>query len=457
MKLNWFSPLPPARTGIAEYTAQVLPALCARAEVTLWTEQAEWDEALQAHAEVRRYKPGEMRWSELNRADATFYHMGNNPSFHYGIWLTSRRHPGIVVLHDTRLHHFFAGVYRERWRDRDGYVAEMERLYGERGRHTAERFWTTPGGPEHIAETYPLTPLALENSLGALVHTREAFETLRKDARWPLMYAPLPFTARPLKKNGERHKRARVRQSPPAASSPRGVPSPFKLITFGYISPNRRLDALLEALAGMKEKEDLRLDVYGEVWNESYLRERVQSLGLEKVVTLHGFVSDAELDEALDAADLAVNLRFPTMGESSLTQLRIWEHALPTLVTAVGWYRHLPEEAVLFVRPQSEIADIQKHLRALFAAPARLAEMGRRGRRTLEARHSPEVYAESLIAFAARGESLRRRAAAQSLTERVGAELGVWTTRETSSGAFKRVGEAILPFVAGDEKHAPGE
>src|SRR5204863_631305 len=37
MKLNWFSPLPPAATDLAHFTMRVLPALSQRADVTLWT------------------------------------------------------------------------------------------------------------------------------------------------------------------------------------------------------------------------------------------------------------------------------------------------------------------------------------------------------------------------------------------------------------------------------------
>src|SRR5439155_4075393 len=56
MKLNWFSPLPPAKTDIAHYTARILPALRAHAEVTLWTDQKDWDESLNLNAKVRRYR-----------------------------------------------------------------------------------------------------------------------------------------------------------------------------------------------------------------------------------------------------------------------------------------------------------------------------------------------------------------------------------------------------------------
>src|SRR3712207_5618000 len=107
MKINWFSPLPPAKTDIAHCTARVLPALAERARVTLWTDEASWDPGLERYAAVRRYRPDAPPWTELNRADANVYHIGNNYLFHGSIWQVSRRLPGIVVMHDVRLHDFF--------------------------------------------------------------------------------------------------------------------------------------------------------------------------------------------------------------------------------------------------------------------------------------------------------------------------------------------------------------
>ena len=62
MRLNWFSPLPPAKSGIADYTFGILPELSSRAEVTLWTDRAGWDSRLEKYAEVRHYRPDRMDW-----------------------------------------------------------------------------------------------------------------------------------------------------------------------------------------------------------------------------------------------------------------------------------------------------------------------------------------------------------------------------------------------------------
>src|SRR5262249_45365079 len=130
MKLNWFSPLPPAPTDIAHYTSRILPALSDVAEVTLWTTKRRWSRSLEEFAEVRRYDLNRPPWRELNRADMSFYNIGNNPRFHFSIWHMSGAHPGVVVLHDHSLHHFFDWVYREHYQSRKLYLSVMEELYG---------------------------------------------------------------------------------------------------------------------------------------------------------------------------------------------------------------------------------------------------------------------------------------------------------------------------------------
>jgi SAM-dependent methyltransferase/glycosyltransferase involved in cell wall biosynthesis len=415
MILNWFSPLPPATTDIAHYTGRILPALRKRAEVILWTDQAEWDPRLETYAEVRRYQPEQMPWVELNHGDMSIYHIGNNRLFHGSLWQVSRHHPGVVVLHDLCLHNFFAGLYRDQWQDHDGYVMQMERHYGQVGRQDAEAFWGGQLTIENMMERYPLTLLAVENALGVLVHSEDGLDKLTRMLLGPVTYARLPYHASP-----------RSLREPHAAASVCVAGPPYRIVIFGYIYINRRLDAVLEAIAGLPEREKFRLDIYGQIWDSDHVRARIEALGLQVLVTSHGFVPEVELDKAMAAAHLAINLRYPTMGEASGSQLRIWDHALPSLVTRRGWYAKLPHDSVAFVTPEHEVADIQTHLRAFLADPERFARMGERGRRILEEHHAPEVYAQAVVDLAAAAHGFRLHAAARELAKRVDAEMRVW-------------------------------
>ena len=107
MRVGYFSPLPPARTGVADYSLALLPAL------------------------------GELCDVRVNSADADvcLYHLGNN-QIHRDIYIEALRRPGVAVLHDAVLHHFFLG-----WLDRKAYLDEFVYNYGEFCRDQAADLW----------------------------------------------------------------------------------------------------------------------------------------------------------------------------------------------------------------------------------------------------------------------------------------------------------------------------
>ena len=439
MKINWFSPLPPARTDIAHYTARILPALAREAEVTLWTHQGDWDGALETDARVRRIDLRRPPWPELNGAEVNFYNIGNNPLYHGAIWQTSLLQPGIVVLHDFRLHHFFDGIYRAQRRDLKGYMTVMGFYYGEEGRRAARESYMNHGRDiDHMARLFPLTRLALRNAFGVVTHTREAYEDLRSEPGLLAAYAPLPFPAQAARREH---------------SIKRDDAQSFRLIVFGHIGRNRRLEALLEALARHPARDRFRLDIYGEVEEGSILRSRIRKLELKRYVAMHGFVPEAELERALSAADLAVNLRYPTVGEASGSQLRIWAHQLPALVTRVGWYSTLPDDVVAHVRPEQEVADIIEHLSALLNDPARLRGMGERGRELLEREHAPPDYARTLMELAGEAQIFRARASGFKLARRAASLMSRWI-KDDSTGemATTRVAEQIHSLACGKDE-----
>ncbi|MGH7998410.1 MAG: glycosyltransferase [Brasilonema sp.] len=427
MKLNWFSPLPPTKTDIAGYTVRILPALRNYAEIVLWTDQVSWSSELQYYADIRSYQLDKMPWTDINQADLNIYNIGNNSLIHSNIWQISCQCPGLVVLHDFHLHDFFAGLYKNQLCDPHNYLSQMRRYYGCEGEKAAELFWNGALTSEFMAEHYPLTLLAVENAVGFITHNQEFYNSFKEKNRWFVGYAPLPYTSQ-----FNLLKRDKVSNKPP-----------YKLVIFGHIGTNRRVDVFLEALSQLSNKNDFRLNIYGQLWDATYIRQRIQELGLESLVTIQGFVEEIELDTALANSHLAINLRYPTMGEASGSQLRIWSHSLPSIVTQVGWYAQLPENTVAFVRPKHEIEDIQKHLQSFLANPQQWVEMGRNGRRVLEQQHTPEAYAQAIVNFAKKAQSFRRCLQAYKLVERVGENISLWSSSELSDTEIRRVAEAI--------------
>jgi len=429
MRLNWFSPLPPARNGVAEWAGHVLPAVCRRADVVLWTDQAARQLPPGVTAEVRHFQPGALPWAEVQRADLSVYHVGNNAACHAGIWQVSRRHPGVVVLHDLCLPHLFIDHFRQR-NDFAGYREEMERFYGDTGGWLAPRVWDHRVPPDYLSDRCPHTELAVEGALGVLVHSPAAYEALRPAMRWPLAYQPLAY-----------------RLTRPAAPAAKGG-EPYRLIVFGHIGTNRCLDSVLEALARFRDGGRFHLHVCGPLWDENHVKGRVKALDLRRCVTLHGYVGDRDLDAALAASHLAINLRNPTMGEASLSQLRLWDHALPALVSRTGWYATLSPTAVAHVDPGAEVEDLCRYLEAFLRDPASFAGMGVEGRTWLEQYHAPDLYADGLLRLCEEAKAYRPRAVSYYLAGRVAAEMSAWAGRHAEA-LSEQVAGPIVGLTAG--------
>ena len=193
MKINWFSPLPPAKTDVAHYTGRILPALNQFADITLWTDQLEYKKEIEMYGRVRVYDHNSFPWRDLNLAELSIFNIGNHPIFHKSIWQVSQQHPGLVILHDFRLQHLFGGLYKEKYENREDYLTKMKHYYGEDGYQAGKIFWEGGCSTEYMAEHYPLTYLALENALGVIVHSKVTFDTLARKRYWPLAYFPLPY------------------------------------------------------------------------------------------------------------------------------------------------------------------------------------------------------------------------------------------------------------------------
>lgn len=427
MKLNLFSPLPPVRSDIANFTCLVAAALLELADVTVWTAQDEPPE-LPLPIPLRQFDPAAMPWADLNQADLNIYNLGNNASFHRAIFDVARQAPGLIILHDTRLQHFFARYSETPGADCDFYLESMRRSHGLEGLADAQAFVAGELPLDVLVDRYPMTRAALDGALAAVIHHQAARDALAAQTTTPAFYLPLAYSG-----SGP------ARHRPPSGT--------LRLVVFGFIGFNRRLSSILEALAGLPDK-DVTLDIYGALEEPGQVAEQTTALGLDDRVRQHGFVPEEALNAALAHADLALNLRYPSMGEASGSQLRIWDAALPSLVTRVGWYASLPADTVFFVEPDDEVAGIQAHLLALRRDPAPFQRAGLRGRQMLLEHHAPIAYAQGLIDIAQMAKPLHARRQAIALSH--GAthallELGHVQAVESGAGPVAAAVHALMP------------
>jgi glycosyltransferase involved in cell wall biosynthesis len=425
--LHWASPLPPAKSGVADYTAILVPHLAQHARLTLWTDQTEWDRRLEQWAAIRRFEVSRGLPEELKAAAdsemAPVVNLGNSP-LHYGIWKLSRLVPNLAILHDVSLQHFFPHAFRDVEKNQDAYVTAMRESYGDRGSEAAVKFLRGLTPVDEISLGFPLAAYACANSHAAIVHSEFSRKWITRDGFAPALRLPFPYPSR----------RAAVQR--------KGDP-PYRIVLCGYFGSNRRLDKFLKAFASFPRRAEFRVDIYGTVWDPAYIGQLIAEGGLADLVTLHGYRPLDELDELLSGAHLAVNLRYPTMGEASMSQLQIWDSGIPAMVTPVGWYGEQPADTVLAVRPAHEEEDIHQHLHRFLQDPNEVLERGRQGKALLTRQHDPADYAERILAIARSWRKLAAQRAAAVSAARTGRIAADWMSEDHFQRWSRRLAQQI--------------
>jgi len=315
VKVAYFSPLPPEQTGIADYSALLLPSLRERLDVQV----------------VRRGARRPPRGT-----DVALYHVGNNPDSHAWIVDALRRVPGVVVLHDFVLHHLVAGMTVGR-RDGHGYLDLMEREHGVVGRLLGHGVLDKRIPPlwESRPEDFPLATFVLEHATGLVVHSRH----VRDRARAAGFNGPIDVVPHPA--------------WPSPDIRPERVSEGVVVGCFGVVNASKRVPELLRATADVRRSHpELTLLLVGSTSPGFDLDRRLQRLGLDGAgLVREGWVDEARLWRLMDGSDVLVNLRHPTMGETSGSVIRGLSLGKPLVVSDVGWFSELPAEAALKVAP----------------------------------------------------------------------------------------------------------
>ena len=171
--------------------------------------------------------------------------------------------------------------------------------------------------------------------------------------------------------------------------------------SFGFLNANKRIPQLLEAFAALRARHPrARLVLVGPEAPGLELERRVSSLGLDDAVERHGYVDEAQFWSLLAACDVAVSLRWPTMGETSAGAIRVLSVAKPLIVSDVDAFRELPDDVVLKVAPdEREVETLTAALLALVdpARRERLSEAARAyAAREHELGHVADLYVAAL-------------------------------------------------------------
>ena len=338
MRLAWFSPLPPVRTGLAVDSRELLGRLGADHLIDVFVDEPAADAARRINRfprSVAVHPAHEFVWRAARSPyDLTVYQLGNSAHHAYQ-WPYLFRYPGLLVLHDGQLHHSRAAALM-RQRRSDDYRAEFAACQPDTSVDAAEL--AIAGFDSHLYYYWPFTRLVVAASRMTAVHTPALRDDLASESpEAHVEYLHLAHGSL-VGEEAAGARRARVR-------SQYGIPADATVFgCFGGLTPDKRLPQILEAFGAIRHSLARPvLLLGGEAPSHYDLRDDISRRSLGTAVVTTGYIeNEDELTSLIAASDVTLNLRWPTARELSGPWLRSLAAGRCSIVSALAHLAGIP-------------------------------------------------------------------------------------------------------------------
>lgn len=376
-RLAYISPLPPERSGISDYSAELLPALSRHYEIEVVVAQGSITDAwINSNCPIRS-----IQWfiDNKNHFDRVLYHFGNS-SFHQHMFSLLETIPGVVVLHDFYLsgirHHMDAlgyapGCFTEQLYRSHGYIGLFDRTHAK---DVSAVIWK-----------YPCSRDVVENSIGVIAHSPNS---IRLSHSW---YGD----------NGENWSVIPLLRAPAitldtiASRQTLGFsPDSFIICSFGMLGPTKLNHRLLRAWfdSELSKSDDCHLVFVGENHVGDYghaLQSMIKRHPKGSSVHITGWIDHETFRNYLVAADVGVQLRTLSRGETSAAVLDCMNYGLATIINANGSMADLNDALVLKLPDEFEDQALIDALETLWRDHHLRDQIGASARSSILEHHDP--------------------------------------------------------------------
>jgi glycosyltransferase involved in cell wall biosynthesis len=376
-KMAYVSPLPPERTGIADYSFDLLPELSKFYKIYVVTDQQFFEPSIQTDFEVKSTAWFGENFKEIDRV---VYQMGNSPFHSHMLGLISD-FPGIVVLHDF----YLSGLYE--WVENFAMVENFwaDELYESHGyKAIGEKFKNVD-----VKLIYPVSYKMFAASLGVIVHSR--FSKSLKELWFPQMERSIdviPHLREP-----------RVSLDKKTVRSELGLEEDdFLICSFGHLAPTKLNMDLLDCWtrSSLGKEGNSKLIFVGENEGGQYgedLLNFIQSNNLTDRVKITGFASKELYQKYLTVSNVAVQLRTDSRGETSGAVLDCLNYSLPVIVNANGSMAEIDSSAVVMLQDKFQDTDLIDALEELWQSEEKRIQLSYNAEAMIKSRHLPEICA----------------------------------------------------------------
>ena len=417
MKIAWFTPFT-RKSAIGKISALICEELAKNHEVEVWTQHQE--ELIATTVPVVSFTQNGLE-EKLRDYDVVFYNFGNFSGYHREIMDAAQKVPGIIILHDQTMADFWGQYYCIREFGGDGehgiepYREMVERYYGPQAIRAVDEAVQSGLYPFYAHSSlngYSFLEPTVACAQGIFTHSRFFAKRLQTLSNKPVGYSYLPCSLPDKPTKGTTLDQL-IDQAKKQGKK--------ILVSSGIVHPVKRIDKIAECLCRHPElAEKICYLVVGGCdgpFGDS-LKELEQG-ELKGCLHMLGYRPDAEMEAALYAADMAVNLRYPN---SEVCSLSLWEqmaYGKPVLVLNSGIYGEVPEDVVVRITLEKEQDGLEQALTELVNGQLD-SKLGQRARTFVREQCDVSVYCKHILEFA---QTVRMDAKVAALQQRVIADV----------------------------------
>lgn len=385
LKLAYVSPLPPQRSGIADYSAELISALSTHYKVDVIVDDLQRsDLQIPASCEYRSVTDF-LEHSQVY--DRVLYHFGNS-ALHSGMFQMLDKVPGVVVLHDF----YLGGVLESMEQAKAPSFALLHAIYASHGYRALIECAGVTGKAGWVAK-YPANLPVMQGALSVVVHSEHSRNLADQ---WYGEGTSVAWSVIPVLRAPPAVERSDARQILGLSADD------FVVCSFGLMAPPKLNHRLLDSwlMSPLASNEKCSLIFVGEENAGEYgrqVRRVIESCGVSARIRILGWTDMALFSRYLAAADVAVQLRSQSRGESSAAVLDCMNNGLATIVNAHGSLAELPSEAVMLLPDLFDNSQLSDALEYLWRNGVDRQALGMRARRHVQEVHSPQKCAVEYV------------------------------------------------------------
>lgn len=349
-KIAFFTPLPPLKSGISDYSVDILNELSEYFIIDVYIDD-NYKHSCTLSDGIAVYEHSYFNSKKHEYYD-TIYQMGNS-DFHTYMINYIKTNPGTLVLHDYNLHglvyHLSAknklGMDKYKYFLYEDYLSDVINSYVDD---------LAKGTIHPKIYDLPCNGFITNYANKIIVHSDYSKKLLlekniQRNVKKIFHYAHI----------GEPPDRKAIREKL------RINHNALVLAAFGHIHETKRIMPLVKAFKKLSEKFDhVVLFLVGKPSEHTAIKDElenyVSSFNLDKKIIVTGYTDLEVFEEYIEVTDVCINLRYPYNGETSGSLMRMLSKGKCSIVSNIGSFSEIPDDCCLKLKSAQDMSETEE-------------------------------------------------------------------------------------------------